>query len=341
MLVQSFAANSESITTLTKDKEIHEEREREWFKEQAKLVERIDLLETKIKEGGAGPGAGGDPKVFVGGNKLAVPLVLDISMGKPLWDRPLGRVIAVNGDKVLIHVNTQDGAVERLKTGLTFNVFATGKDAMADGTLKATIEVISLEGGKAAIGRITARFGKIPVNEDDSIFNSVWGTHVAVVGQVNLFSKQRGESQVEQNRSLQRFLSTLERQGVIVDAYIDLLDGSVKGKYGDITPKTQFLIVGNELNPNTAILAAKAAAPDTGDDNKNTEIRNKLGEEAAANVAKINGKIGELRQQAANMGIFHVSPDNFAAIAGQRKLGGYSADEVPFEPTLPAANVRQ
>ena len=142
-VVQSFAANSELITTLTKDKEIHEEREREWFKEQAKLVERIDLLETKIKEGGAGPGAGGDPKVFVGGNKLAVPLVLDISMGKPLWDRPLGRVIAVNGDKVLIHSNTQDEP-STAQDGATFNVFATGKDAMADGTLKATIEVISL-----------------------------------------------------------------------------------------------------------------------------------------------------------------------------------------------------
>jgi hypothetical protein len=315
---ESLKRNIELVNEVTKEKEQSDLRELGWF---AKLKE----LDGKIKdfEANMRPVPAAAPVVVanINGGK---GLFLDMSMGRPVYDVPVGTVVAVAGDKILIEVLPDDRAEERLKlrTKLPFNVFAGPKaDAKFDRQLKATIEIVSVQEGRFAEARVTARFG-------DQLFNSAWGTHVAVAGQVNLFGRTRGEGQAEQTRNLKSFLAKLEDQGAIVDAYLDLTDGTIKGQYGKITDKTRFLIVGWEPDPVKGLAAARAEAPENADIKAIEAL-------ATTRIDLIKDQIKAMREEAQKRGLFLISPENFANIAGYRKIGGYAPDEIPFEPKLP------
>jgi hypothetical protein len=335
-LIDQSKKNSELTNEIVLANERASEREVKWFDEKEAMERELVRLASNV-----GPKEAATKPVVKSQNQGVVNpqfLTLDISMGKPLWDVPVGKVLSVIQDKVLIQIEGGDGIEERLKTKLTFNVFANA-GGKADGTLKGTIEVIKLEGGRTAVCRINSRYSDKdkdnPIVEGDLLFNLVWGTHVVVAGQVNLFGKYRGESQLEQVSNLKHFLNKLEDQGVIVDAYIDLTDGSLKGKYGAITTKTRFVIRGDTLDERKGIQAALAAAPEGNDDVKNDELRAVTKER----IKDMNKKIESLVDEAVRAGAFVISAENFANVAGYRKLGGYGPDDAaPFQPRLPAGN---
>jgi hypothetical protein len=78
----------------------------------------------------------------------------------------------------------------------------------------------------------------------DLIFNALWNpnakTYVAIAGELNL-----GAGNVD----MPGLMRMLERQNIIVDAYIDPRDGAVKGP--GITRRTDFLVLGELFRPRT------------------------------------------------------------------------------------------
>src|SRR5205807_5484011 len=131
---------------------------------------------------------------------------------------------------------------------VTFNVFGAGKNGRADGSLKGTLEVISVLGANSSLARITSiydtdgreivlgdavrgrpsREAENALKEGDLLFNSFWGSRVAIAGNVP-FAGQASDSPAEQMRILASFMHFLARQGITVDAYLDLNDGQIKG----------------------------------------------------------------------------------------------------------------
>jgi hypothetical protein len=86
-----------------------------------------------------------------------------------------------------------------------------------------------------------------PVIAGDVLYNGVWSPtaerHVAVAGKIYVRGEKRD--------ALDEFLRLLQRQGVVVDAYLDTTDGTVKKDAqtpGKITARTDYLILGDELD---------------------------------------------------------------------------------------------
>jgi hypothetical protein len=254
-------------------------------------------------------------------------LLLDISKGKPLWDRPRGKIVRI--DEKARQVYIDKGARDGIKRGLTFNVFGAGWEGRAEGPFKGTIEVIRVESGTAA-ARITSlydshgnevslndpspskilRGGSNPWKEGDLIFNLVWGAHIAVAGVVD-FNGRGAEAAAAQQDELQEFLSAAESQGVTVDAYVDLRDGKIRG---EMTPRTAYLVVGHK------------AFVDKGGD---------------ANRAKaVNESVAALQKRALERGLFQISPENFLNVVGYRRPRSKTDAELShFHPGMPFAGV--
>lgn len=291
--------------------------------EQRLLNIKIAELTKQVQEGG------GDP-VFAKGPKrdLADPhsLLLDISKGKPLWDVPRGKITRIDERERRVYIDR--GFDHGVKPGLTFNIFGAGWDGRAEGALKATIEVIRVLGGNASVARITSLYdltgsevslndptpNKIlreasnPMKDGDLLYNLVWGARVAVAGIVDLSSRTT-DSPAAQMDSLDQFLRVIEKQGAIVEAYLDLRDGKIRGKIG---PKTNFLIRGplpiDEKNPKSERLQY------------------------------LQDSMRTMSKDAVDRGMFVISPDNFTIVIGYRPHRSATDAEVnDFRPFLPTA----
>lgn len=131
------------------------------------------------------------------------------------------------------------GSADRVKPQLTFNIYGLGVDGRPNPQPKGTLEVVSVIGPHLSQTRITSEKDgrRDPITRGDVIFNASWNPtikkHVAVAGTIDLTGDGRD--------SLPEFLRNLERQNIVVDAYQDLRDGSMKGQ---ITYQTDFLILG-------------------------------------------------------------------------------------------------
>jgi predicted nucleic acid-binding Zn-ribbon protein len=184
-------------------------------------------------------------------SKFAPVSVLD-------YDHPKGRVIRIDQSGRMVYLDLGSG--DNLKTGITFSVYGVGPDGkpIAHDVLgvngkpvigpdgrpekegKATIEVSNILGEHASQARVTwvRDEGRDPIVRGDELFNPGWDPkarqHVAVTGLVDL-SGEGGDT-------MQEFLRMLQRQGVVVDAYLDLKDISIKGRGIDRT--TDYLILG-------------------------------------------------------------------------------------------------
>lgn len=225
----------EQITNLTK----------EWELEKDKLERDVLAYKNKYDNAlaaKAAPPAANPAKAE--GTAEPHALFLDISTGKPLWDSSVGEIVRVIDERqVVINLGSDDG----VKPQLTFNVFIA-RGRRPDRELKGTIEVVRTINAHSSVAQITAQTNAkdFPIKAGDQLFNCFFGAHVAVAGQVNWFAAggARGESPEEQARSLSQFMQLLQRQGVIIDAYIDVSNGSIKGA---INSGTRYLIMGGKL----------------------------------------------------------------------------------------------
>jgi len=275
-----------------------------------KEIRKKDALIEKIRQAKglvAAPGEEGE-KVARAPAEIH-SLVLDVSRGTTLWDRARGKIIRMDATGRRPYLNI--GAAQGVKTGLTFNVFAAGPDGKAKGLLKGTLEIIAVQNNisQASVTAVFDAEGREipladsgrsqlfresdnPLREGDLLFNLVWKEHIAIAGPVG--ARPGGdESPAQQMRDLQRYMHTLAGKGVVVDAYVNLLDGKVVGA---VTPDTGYLVPG--------------FMPLTKEEQEGKDDRAKA----------VRAGMEELKKQAVEQGTFVISPDNLATVAGAREL---------------------
>jgi hypothetical protein len=272
-----------------------------------------------------------------GGGDQMHALLLDISQGKPLWDMPLGKITRVDLQGRLVYINL--GSANGMKPEVTFNVFG-GRNGRADRGLKGTIEVIRVLDANSSLARITSiydadgreivlgdatrgqpsREAENALKEGDFLFNTFWGSRVAIAGNIQ-FAGQASDNPAEQMRILQSFAHFLDRQGIIVDAYLDLNDGQIKGA---ITNRTRYLIRGDDLvDPARLAAPKKKEAPkeEAADEKKDEEKKDDApkAEVLPDRLKAINDAASKMRQEAADKGLLIISMDNFLNCIGYRQ----------------------
>lgn len=313
-------------------------------KEAKKLTRKVNVLEQALRENAGGAGGGN-----LGGNRPAgdaFPLVLDLTPGKPLWDTPVGKVVRVDLDLRQVSINL--GSAHGVVPELTFNVFGTGPTGRAEKGMRGTIEVIKVIDSTTSLCRITSvydaegreipltllrdrllRESDPPLREGDLLFNLFWGTRVAVAGYVSL-TGDPSDNPAEQMRQVEDFMHILKRNGIQVDAYVDLRDGQVRGS---ITPKTRYLIRGDDLR-----VAAAKMPDEEKDKDKDKEPKAKEGQPNAERNETINKSNKALRAEAIERGLLLISAENFATVVGYRKARSVLANEASnFRPGVPFA----
>jgi hypothetical protein len=341
--IKATAQNKELIAQLEEEGKKLEEVKEDHDKALKKLNAKIKKLEDERRElagGGVTPNpTRGD--VF--------PLLLDITMGKPLWDQPVGKITRVDLDLRQVAINL--GSAQGAKPGVTFNIFGANAAGRAEKQLKGSIEIIKVVDSSTSLARITSLYdsdgreilmnlqtrGRIlreseaPIREGDLLFNLFWGARVAVAGYVSI-TGEPSDSPAEQNRQMEDFLHLLRNNGMQVDAYVDLRDGQI---CGNITARTRYLIQGAPMRS-----AAKPPAAKAPDDEKEKEPA----KEAAPTDRNdlINKSSQALYNDARERGLLMISAENFATVIGYRRArSANSLETSTFRPSLPGASEKK
>jgi hypothetical protein len=131
------------------------------------------------------------------------------------------------------------GSADRVRPRLTFTIHGVGADGRPKPQSKGTLEVTKVIGDHLSQVRITSVHDRYrdPIVVNDVIYNASWNPnikkHVAIAGIVDLTGDGRD--------SLFEFMRNLEQQNIVVDAYLDPKDGTIKGQ---LTYQTDYLILG-------------------------------------------------------------------------------------------------
>ncbi len=317
-------------------------------KEVKKLTRKINLLDAALKENAGAGGGALNANRPVGD---AFPLVLDLTPGKPLWDAPVGKIVRIDLEHRQVAINL--GSAHGVVPELTFNLFGAGPTGRAEKQMKGTIEVIKVLDATTSLCRITSlydadareiplnvglqarvlRESEAPIREGDLLFNLFWGTRVAIAGYVSM-TGEPSDNPAEQMRQMEDFMYLLKRNGMQVDAYVDLRDGQMRG---NITPKTRYLIRGDDLK----VAAEKPAAEDKEKDKDKEPKANEAQPNAERNET-INKSSKALRTEAIDRGLLLISAENFATVIGYRKArNGNSVEASGFRPGLPYAGTER
>jgi hypothetical protein len=219
-------------------------------------------------------------------DKLTPPDLLKFSepKGKIVQLDPKGEVAWINiGSADNVHAN-QD---------LTFSVFGSGQGGKADNVRKGAIEVVDVTGPHLSMAKITEVVdpSRIPIVTGDLLINPAWSPqsrqHVAIAGFIDLTGEGRN--------NIDEFMSNLKKQGMVIDAWLDLSDVTVKGD--GMTLETNYLIVG-----------AQPEFKDT--------VR--VDDPAIQQKGKILDTVAAMRNEATEKGITVVPLHKFVAMTGYR-----------------------
>jgi hypothetical protein len=340
--MKATALNKQLIAQLEEEKTKFDNTMDDHNKALGKLKTMIKKLEAERREL-AGAGVAPNPARGTGD---VFPLLLDTSMGKPLWDQPVGKITRVDLDLRQVAINL--GSAQGAKPELTFNIFGANAAGRAEKQLKGSIEIIKVVDASTSLARITSLYdsdgreilmnlqtrGRIlreseaPIREGDLLFNLFWGARVAVAGYVSI-TGEPSDSPAEQNRQMEDFMHLLRNNGMQVDAYVDLRDGQIRG---NIAAKTRYLIQGAPMRS-----AAKPPAAKAPDDDKEKEPA----KEATQNTDRndlINKSSQTLYNDARERGLLLISAENFATVIGYRRARSANSLEIStFRPSLPNA----
>jgi hypothetical protein len=147
------------------------------------------------------------------------------------------KVVSVGGGGT-VYINL--GSADNVKPQLTFSVHASGPSGRIVPASKGSVEVESVLEPHLSRGRVIAAKdpGRDPIVRGDVLYNPTWDPqskrHVALAGIMDMTGS--GHDSFDE---LKRYL---ERNNVIIDAYLDPKDLTIKGK--GITPSTDYLILG-------------------------------------------------------------------------------------------------
>ena len=146
------------------------------------------------------------------------------------------------------------GSADHVKPQLTFSIHGVSVDGRPNPEPKGTLEVVNVIGPHLSQTRITSVTdrNRDPVLERDVIYNPSWDPnikkHVAIAGIIDLTGDGRD--------NLFEFMRTLDRQNIVVDAYVDPKDGTKKGR---ITYQTDYLIIGGDSDLPAGVKPGKGA----------------------------------------------------------------------------------
>jgi Skp family chaperone for outer membrane proteins len=203
-----------------------------------------------------------------------------------------GSVVEVDRRGV-VYINL--GSADYVKPQLSFSVFAPSRTGRAEGERKAALEVVTVVGphqSKARIVPDTLRdAGMSPIMPGDQLYNPAWNPtvrqHVAIAGLVDLTGSGRDD--------LAEFMLNLRRQGIEIDAYLDLKTNTIQG--AGITRQTEYLILGPE-----------------------PEFDDTIAQRTDANTRKkeVADRMNEMKTQAKQEGVSPVKLETYLAMTGYR-----------------------
>jgi hypothetical protein len=231
-------------------------------RERKKLAERIDSFQKQVDRLKS---------------EIAPPTSIDA-------DTPKGQILRVDRKTNTAFIDL--GSADNLKPKVTFSVFAanaTNKTAEKR-ERKGTIEVVTILEPHLAQVRITDVVNELrdPILAGDLIFNPSWSPnqreHIALAGIFDLDGDGYDDTP--------ELVRNLERQGIVVDAWLDLKERTIKGP--GITERTEYLVLGERPQMSEALSRQSATNPD---------------HPVAQGVIQINNKIAEMEAQAKEKGV--------------------------------------
>jgi len=207
-------------------------------------------------------------------------------------DTPKGSIVRMDRVNNLAYVNL--GRADFIRPGVTFAVLPAGSTgrAAAARERKGAVEVVDVLEDHLSTAKVleATNATRDPLLPGDLLFNPAWNSsqreHVAIAGIVDL----NGDG-IDDTQDLIRML---ERQGVVVDAYLDLKERTIKGP--GITEKTTYLILGEK-----PVLSSTVQL----DNNPLTQA-----------ALDINGKMEEMKNKARELGAQQTPYRRFLLLMG-------------------------
>ena len=213
------------------------------------------------------------------------------------FDTPKGSIIRLDqtGEVAFLNIGSADNL--RASQAVTFSVFSASTGGKIGGERKGALEVVDVLGPHLAKAKITEVVdpNRDPIVTGDVLINPVWNsgnqTHVAIAGLIDMTGEGRDE--------IDEFMRSLKREGIVVDAYLDLRDNDVKGT--GMTLKTDYLIVGESPD----LLTAR---------DREFKVNDPRNERKIA----VGEKMTDMRKQATELGVTVVPLRRFAMLTGYR-----------------------
>jgi hypothetical protein len=229
------------------------------------------------------------------------------------FSKPKAKIVNVDVRSQMAWIDVGSADNIRRQQALTFSIFGSGIAGAGNPARKGALEVIDVVGPHLSRAKITETVDarRMPIQTGDLLVNPAWSPtmqeHVAIAGLIDLAGDGRDHSD-----ELKRALS---RQNVVVDAYVDLKDATIKGK---MTHKTDYLILGEQPQFNA-----------------NSTFRE--GDLRFERKQEIIGKIAEMQDQARKLGTTVVPLHRFVALTGyQVPQGARSTSGFSYENRIPS-----
>jgi hypothetical protein len=216
------------------------------------------------------------------------------------YEVPKGKIVRVDWTGKMPYINL--GKADRLKEQLTFSIYGISSTGKVEKDPKGSLEIVKIIDDHLSQGRIihlTDENAK-PLQEGDRLYNPAWDPnrkiHVAIAGIVD-FTGDESATVIDRVRNLREFINNLERQDIVVDAYLDLRDLTIKGS--GLSVKTDYFILADGPKyDDSRILDLK-------------EDKVKLNQETSK-------KMEEMRKDAVKKGVTLIPLHKFAVITGYR-----------------------
>ncbi len=161
--------------------------------------------------------------------------------------QPKGKIVLMDKTGQMPYVNL--GSADHIKPQITFSIHGVGADGKPLAQSKGSLEIVHVINERLSQARVTEQKdpARDPITTGDVLVNAAWNpdqpTHVAIVGIVDLTGDVRADRPADVNRALDSFKRSLENKNIVVDAWLDFTDNSIKGK--GMTRQTDFLIFGD------------------------------------------------------------------------------------------------
>ncbi len=149
------------------------------------------------------------------------------------------KIVSIGKSGKTVYLNL--GSADHVTPQLTFSIHSVGPDGGPVPVSKGSVEVVRVESAHLSQAQVLTVKDpdRDPIVAGDILYNPTWRPtlkkHVALVGVIDLTGDGRD--------STYELIRNLDRQNVVVDAYVDPREKVIKGP--GITVQTDFLIVGS------------------------------------------------------------------------------------------------